>query len=124
MAALRRTFDLGNFDAKAPPTQTPAFLDIVDANRATEDAELADLLEGLGNPPVVTLAHLLKLPCSTTPRSRISSVTVSTAAMWPIVLRQPVTSRCATRAQRTACGRLMVDGKPSTGDATCQRASA
>ena len=37
------------FDPKAPPPKTPAFWDIVDANRAPEDAELADILDKLGN---------------------------------------------------------------------------
>ena len=42
--------DLSDFDPKAPPPKTPAFWDIVDANRAPEDAELADVLDKLGNP--------------------------------------------------------------------------
>ncbi len=48
------------FDPKAPPPKTPAFWDIVDANRAPEDAELADVLDELGNPDAVTLAHRSK----------------------------------------------------------------
>ena len=38
------------FDPKAPPPKTPAFWAIVDANRAPEDAELADVLDALNNP--------------------------------------------------------------------------
>jgi hypothetical protein len=37
--------DISGFDPKAPPPKTPAFWDIVDANRAPEDAELADVLD-------------------------------------------------------------------------------
>ena len=44
---------------KPPPPKTPAFWDIVDANRAPEDAELADILDAMKNPDAVTLFQLL-----------------------------------------------------------------
>jgi Family of unknown function (DUF5906)/Bifunctional DNA primase/polymerase, N-terminal len=47
--------DLSGFDAKAPPPKTGAFWEIVNANRAPEDAELADVLDELGRPDVVML---------------------------------------------------------------------
>jgi hypothetical protein len=47
VAAYLATLDLSNFNAKAPPPQTPAFWGIVDANRAPEDAELADVIDAL-----------------------------------------------------------------------------
>ena len=50
--------DLSSFDPKAPPPKTPAFWDIVDANRAPEDAELADVLDRMGNPDATTLAQI------------------------------------------------------------------
>lgn len=53
--AYLRAFDLTDFDPKAPPPKTAAFWEIVDANRAPEDAELADVLDRLGNPLAVTL---------------------------------------------------------------------
>jgi hypothetical protein len=43
LASLR----LADFDPKAPPPKTGAFYDIVDANRAPEDAELADAIDAL-----------------------------------------------------------------------------
>ena len=43
--------DLSGFNPKAPPPKTPAFWAIVDANRATEDAELADVLDKLEPAP-------------------------------------------------------------------------
>jgi hypothetical protein len=46
------------FDPKAPPPKTPAFWTIVDANRPSEDAELADLLESIGSPDAVTLSRM------------------------------------------------------------------
>jgi hypothetical protein len=59
VAAYLAALDLSNFNAKAPPRKTAAFWDIVDANRAPEDAELADLLDNLGNPDAVTLGRIM-----------------------------------------------------------------
>jgi hypothetical protein len=41
------------------PPKTAAFWDIVNANSAPEDAELADVLEALGSPDALTLGHLI-----------------------------------------------------------------
>jgi hypothetical protein len=59
VAAYLAGLDLSGFNPKAPPPQTPAFWEIVDANRAPEDSELADLLDKLGNPDCVTVKHLI-----------------------------------------------------------------
>ncbi len=58
VAAYLAALDIADFDAKAPPPKTDAFWDIVDANRAPEDAELADVLDRLGNPDATTLDRL------------------------------------------------------------------
>jgi hypothetical protein len=50
--------DISMFDAKAPPPKTDAFWAIVDANRAPEEPELADLLDQLSNPDAVTVGRL------------------------------------------------------------------
>jgi len=55
VAAYLAQLDISSFDPKAPPPKTPAFWDIVDANRAPEDAELADVLDKMKNPDAVTL---------------------------------------------------------------------
>jgi hypothetical protein len=60
VAAYLTELDLSNFDAKAPPPKTAAFWDIVLANNSPEDAELADLLDTLGNPDTVTLEELVE----------------------------------------------------------------
>ena len=54
---LRRV-DLSSFDPKAPPRKTQAFWEIANANRAPEDAELADLLDELGRPNIVTVDQI------------------------------------------------------------------
>ena len=58
VTAYLHALDLSDFDAKAPPPKTAAFWEIVDANRAPEDAELADVLDRLGNPDATTLDQL------------------------------------------------------------------
>ena len=50
--------DISGFDAKAPPAKTAAFWAIADANRATEEPELADALDKLENPKAVTLSQI------------------------------------------------------------------
>jgi uncharacterized protein DUF5906 len=58
VAAYLRKLDISKFDPKAPPPKTAAFWDIVNANRAPEDAELADVLDRLGNPNAVTINRI------------------------------------------------------------------
>jgi hypothetical protein len=59
VAAYLTELDLTQFDAKAPPPKTAAFWDIVAAGTAPEDAELADVLDSMGNPAAVTLEQLI-----------------------------------------------------------------
>jgi hypothetical protein len=58
VAAYLAGLDISAFDPKAPPPKTAAFWDIVDANRAPEDAELADVLDKLSNPDATTLIRV------------------------------------------------------------------
>jgi hypothetical protein len=58
VAAYLADLDISEFDPKAPPPKTAAFWDIVDASRAPEDAELADVLDRLGNPEATTLIRV------------------------------------------------------------------
>ena len=58
VTAYLDTLDLSTFDPKAPPPKTQAFWDIVDSNRALEDAEMADVIDALGNPEAVTLVQI------------------------------------------------------------------
>lgn len=58
VASYLRTLSLDSFDAKAPPPKTRAFWDIVGSNQTPEDAELADALDSLGHPSVVTVARV------------------------------------------------------------------
>jgi hypothetical protein len=41
-------------------TFTPAFWNIVNANRSTEEGELQDILDRLGNPDAVTISQMIE----------------------------------------------------------------
>ena len=58
VAAWLASHDISRFDPKAPPPKTEAFWSIVDAGRAPEDAELADVLDKIGNPDAVTISRI------------------------------------------------------------------
>ena len=58
VAAYLGELDISSFDPKAPPPKTLAFWDIVDANRAPEEAELADVLETIGNPDATSIIRI------------------------------------------------------------------
>ena len=55
VAAYLAALDITGFDPKAPPPKTQAFWEIANANRAPEDSELADVLDELEQPDVLTL---------------------------------------------------------------------
>jgi hypothetical protein len=58
VAAYLATRDISKFNPKAPPPKTPAFWDIVDASRAPEEGEFADVLDEMGRPSTVTLREI------------------------------------------------------------------
>lgn len=60
VAAYLAGLDLSDFDPKAPPPKTDAFWHIVNAARSPEETELADILESLSNPQVLTLDALVR----------------------------------------------------------------
>lgn len=52
--------DISDFDPTQPPPKTAAFWEIVNANRPTEDSELADVLDKLQRPDIVTLDQVVE----------------------------------------------------------------
>ena len=52
VAAYLKAYDLSGFNPKAPPPRTEAWHQIVNANRAPQDSDLADVLDILGADPV------------------------------------------------------------------------
>ena len=50
VAAHLATLDIKDFNPQEPPPKTPAFWEIVNANRPPEDSELADVLDEIGDP--------------------------------------------------------------------------
>jgi hypothetical protein len=55
IAAYLATLDISGFDPKAPPPKTAAFWEIVNANRAPEDAELADAIDLIKDRDAITI---------------------------------------------------------------------
>jgi hypothetical protein len=58
MAAYFGGYDLGSFDAKAPPRQTPTFLQMAGTGIAPEVSEMDTVLDAMGRPAAVTLTLL------------------------------------------------------------------
>src|SRR5262249_15456503 len=61
VAAYLLDRDISKFDPKAPPVKTPHFWAIVDANRAPEETELADVIDELGNPDAFRLDSIISV---------------------------------------------------------------
>jgi hypothetical protein len=92
LAAYLAALDLAGWDPKAPPPKTPAFWEIVDASRASEDAELADVIDALSKdkgadgeplPPVAfTLAKVLEKAVDLAPKDKDDKPERSSFAAW------------------------------------------
>jgi Family of unknown function (DUF5906) len=96
VAAYLTSLDLSGFDPKAPPAKTQAFWDIVDASRAPEDAELADVIDAFGKdkdpngepitPVAFTLAKVLEMATTLAPRDNDGQ---SRAKQLRVLARRP-----------------------------------
>jgi hypothetical protein len=64
VSALLETYDVADFDPKAPPPQTPAFWEIAMASKPAQVAEIEEAIEGIGNPDLLVIPDLLS---ATTP---------------------------------------------------------
>jgi hypothetical protein len=77
VAAYLTELDLSEFNPHAVPPRTEAFLRIVQINRAPEETELANLINAMGNPDIVTVESLIDAAQPATPYSQLSSF-----ALW------------------------------------------
>lgn len=59
VASHLAALDLRAFNPKAPPPRTPAFHEIVAAYRATEHAEMLDVIEALGHPQALIVSDII-----------------------------------------------------------------
>jgi Family of unknown function (DUF5906) len=55
-----RQHSLDGFDPKAPPPQTQAFWEMVNAMRSEEESEMADIIESLGKPKALMMSDLVR----------------------------------------------------------------
>ena len=101
VAAYLTELNLAGFDIKAPPPKTAAFWEIVDAGRSPEEAELADVLDRMGNPNPLTIVQLAANATGSfeefiTDRRNRRAIRTSSSVV--------TTYPSAIRRQRTACG--------------------
>jgi hypothetical protein len=93
VAAYLTVLDLSGFDPKAPPPKTQAFWDVVDANRAPEDAELADVIDALalkdargdpvsGSPVAFALSAVQAKANMLAPRDGFDEMLKTSFAVW------------------------------------------
>jgi hypothetical protein len=66
VAAYLREYDLSDFNPKAPPKKTEAWHSIVNTSAPPENSELADILNGMGNPIAVTLDQVAEAASGST----------------------------------------------------------
>jgi hypothetical protein len=59
VAEYLRQLDLTGFNPKAPPPQTQAFWEMVNAMRSEEESEMADVIESLGTPKALMISDLV-----------------------------------------------------------------
>jgi Family of unknown function (DUF5906) len=64
VAAYLTTLDISGFNPNAPPPKTAAFWEVLNANQAPEDMELADVFDDLGWPEAVTIVDLVSTPAA------------------------------------------------------------
>ncbi len=134
VAAYLTSLDLSSFDPKAPPPKTQAFWDIVDASRAPEDAELADVIDAFGKdkdpngepvaPVAFTLAKVLEMATTLAPKDNDGNPERSSFAYWLADRKNRrqilIASRCVAIRQsvkdtpRTVYGRSAALGRSST----------
>jgi hypothetical protein len=59
VAEYLRQLDLTDFNPKAPPPQTQAFWEMVNAMRSEDESEMADIIESLGMPKALMISDLV-----------------------------------------------------------------
>jgi hypothetical protein len=77
VAAFLRAYDLAGFDPKASPPKTAAFWEVVGANRAPEESELAALLAVMGDPLGLNEEGTVTLPEAITVSQVIAAATLN-----------------------------------------------
>jgi hypothetical protein len=97
VAAYLADYDLSGFNPKAPPPKTDTFWEIVNSNRASEDAELADVIDAMaakqkdakgndkpipGSPVAFTLAAVLNKAIALAPTDKDGNPARNSFAVW------------------------------------------
>jgi hypothetical protein len=106
VAEYLASIDLSEFDPKAPPPKTAAFWEIVDANRAPEEGELADAIDTLANLQHSTAALTIEQITSH------ASSSLGESPQFPPHPLRPRSRRLRRRAQRRRQRRPVESQRP------------
>ena len=117
VAAYLAELDISGFDPKAPPPKTSAFWDIVNANRAPEDAELADVHRRARQPRRADVEAADRR--SDGRGRRVADRSARTGAPFRIGSSAAATSQCITPTRRMACGRSKACASGFMGGRSC-----
>ena len=112
VAAYLHQLDIREFDPKAPPPKTPAFWAIVDANRAGEEGELADVIEDVMKTPKAFTLRALRDAADAGLAEWLGDrkIAASSRTAW----RNAGTNRFAIPMQRTAFGKFKASDRRCT----------
>lgn len=111
VAAYLASYPLADWNAKAPPPKTQAFWDIVEANRAPEDAEIADSLDVTGKewPEAITIGDVVRYA-----DDKLRDWMTDRRNSRQIPHRLEAAGYTAVRNQTTADGLWRIEGKRTT----------
>jgi hypothetical protein len=103
VGAYLQKLDISNFDPKAPPPKTNAFWEIVNSNRSTDEAELSDIFEQLGNPAAVVVDTVV---------AKARELNLHSLAMW----MEDRKNRSVIPIRFEKCGYTAVQNEASASD--------
>ena len=116
--------DLTGFDPKAPPTQTEAFWEIVDAGHAPENAELLTVLEERLKWPAAVTIDMIKVQQLRPDADRMARRSQEPQGRSHTASKIAATCASITPTVSRDCGVSTASSRPSTPAAICLSASA
>lgn len=83
VAAFLAGYDLSNFDPKAPPPKTPGFHRVIAGGSSPVSAEMADIIEEMGDPAVVVIQDIVDTSSKMTSKfETMSGGIASNLGLW------------------------------------------
>jgi hypothetical protein len=115
VAEYLRQLDLTEFNPKAPPPQTQAFWEMVNAMRSEEESEMADVIESLGTPKALMISDLIGRARSLRRHALVEFLQIAgTPASSPCASKNAATGVSTTRTKSGDDGGSAASGQAST----------